>query len=81
MKDNQLEKTIVLGASQSNHYRTITGSQDNGTSIKNENNWIEFYGADGMEGIIHPLNDDWMIGVYNLEVNEEQKMEAIIRME
>ena len=25
-------------------------------------NWIEFYGADGMEGIIHPLNDDWMIG-------------------
>ena len=29
----------------------------------NENNWIEFYGADGMEGIIHPLNDDWMIGI------------------
>lgn len=51
-----------LGVSQSNHYRTICGSQDNGTSIKTENGWIEFYGADGMEGIIHPLNDNWMIG-------------------
>ena len=57
-----IRENYCLGASQSNHYRTITGSQDNGTSIKNENNWIEFYGADGMEGIIHPLNDDWMIG-------------------
>ncbi len=51
-----------LGLSQSNHERTICGSQDNGTSIKTEDAWVEFYGADGMEGIIHPLNDDWMIG-------------------
>jgi GEVED domain-containing protein/type IX secretion system substrate protein/sortilin (neurotensin receptor 3) len=51
-----------LGLSQSNHERTICGSQDNGTSIRTENSWVEFYGADGMEGIIHPLNDDWMIG-------------------
>jgi len=51
-----------LGVSQSNHYRSISGSQDNGTRIKHQNDWIEFYGADGMEGIIHPLNDDWMIG-------------------
>ena len=57
-----IRENYCLGASQSNHYRTITGSQDNGTSIKNEDTWIEFYGADGMEGIIHPLNDDWMIG-------------------
>ena len=57
-----IRENYCLGASQSNHFRTITGSQDNGTSIKNENTWIEFYGADGMEGIIHPLNDDWMIG-------------------
>ena len=57
-----IRENYCLGVSQSNHYRTITGSQDNGTSIKNENTWIEFYGADGMEGIIHPLNDDWMIG-------------------
>ena len=50
-----------LGASQSNHYRSISGSQDNGSSIKHKTTWIEFYGADGMEAIIHPLNDDWMI--------------------
>ena len=36
-----IRENYCLGASQSNHYRTITGSQDNGTSIKNENNWIE----------------------------------------
>ena len=57
-----IRENYCLGASQSNHFKTIVGSQDNGTSIKNENTWIEFYGADGMEGIIHPLNSDWMIG-------------------
>ena len=57
-----IRENYNLGLSQSNHERTISGSQDNGTSIKTENSWIEFYGADGMEGIIHPLNDDWMIG-------------------
>ena len=51
-----------LGASQSNHFRAICGSQDNGTSIKHKDNWVEFYGADGMESLIHPLNDDWMVG-------------------
>lgn len=57
-----VRENYKLGVSQSNHYRSISGSQDNGTSIKTENGWIEFYGADGMEGFIHPLNDDWMIG-------------------
>lgn len=50
-----------LGISQSNHFRTMIGSQDNGSSIATEQGWVEFYGADGMEGIIHPLNDDWMM--------------------
>ena len=57
-----IRENYNLGLSQSNHERTISGSQDNGTSIKTEDSWVEFYGADGMEGIIHPLNDDWMIG-------------------
>lgn len=57
-----IRENYNLGLSQSNHYRTICGSQDNGTSIKTENGWIEAYGADGMEGLIHPLNDKWMIG-------------------
>lgn len=57
-----IRENYSLGASQSNHYRTMSGSQDNGTSIKHKDTWIEFYGADGMEAIIHPLNDNWMIG-------------------
>lgn len=57
-----IRENYKLGVSQSNHFRSISGSQDNGTTIKHQNNWIEFYGADGMEGLIHPLNDDWMIG-------------------
>ena len=57
-----IRENYCLGVSQSNNSRSIVGSQDNGTSIKADINWIEFYGADGMEGIIHPLNDDWMIG-------------------
>jgi len=57
-----VRENYKLGVSQSNHYRSISGSQDNGTSIKLQTNWLEFYGADGMEGLIHPLNDNWMIG-------------------
>ncbi|KAA3621251.1 MAG: hypothetical protein DWQ02_28080, partial [Bacteroidetes bacterium] len=57
-----IRENYKLGVSQSNHYRTICGSQDNGTSIKKQNGWVEFYGADGMEAFIHPLNDDWMVG-------------------
>ncbi|MFC2111428.1 GEVED domain-containing protein [Bacteroidota bacterium] len=57
-----IRENYKLGTSQSNHYRTICGSQDNGLSIKHKDSWIEFFGGDGMEGIIHPLNDDWMIG-------------------
>ncbi|MFK8044384.1 MAG: GEVED domain-containing protein [Crocinitomicaceae bacterium] len=57
-----IRENYSLGVSQSNYFRSIAGSQDNGTSIKHESTWIEFYGADGMEGIIHPLNDDWMMG-------------------
>jgi len=57
-----IRENYSLGVSQSNHFRSIAGSQDNGTSIKHETTWLEFYGADGMEGIIHPLNHDWMMG-------------------
>ncbi|MGB1102768.1 MAG: GEVED domain-containing protein [Crocinitomicaceae bacterium] len=63
-KDMSIRENYTLGASQSNHYRTIVGSQDNGTSIKHKTTWLEYTGGDGMEGIIHPLNDDWMISSY-----------------
>ena len=59
-----IRENYTLGVSQSNHYVTMIGSQDNGTSLTNEGGWLEFYGADGMEAIVHPLNPDWMIGSY-----------------
>lgn len=55
-------ENYCVGVSQSNYFRSMSGSQDNGTSIHTENGWVEFYGADGMEAVIHPLNDDYMIG-------------------
>lgn len=63
-EDIGIRMNYNLGVSQSNHDRTICGSQDNGTSINTEAGWVEAYGADGMEGLIHPLNDDYMIGSY-----------------
>lgn len=57
-----IRENYCLGTSQSNNSVTVCGSQDNGTSIKNESGWIEAYGADGMEGIIMPLNPDYIIG-------------------
>ncbi len=59
-----IRENYTLGVSQSNHYTSMIGSQDNGTSILVEEGWVEYFGADGMEAIIHPLNPDWMIGSY-----------------
>ena len=57
-----IRENYNIGISQSNNERIICGAQDNGTIIKTENGWTEYTGADGMEGIIHPLNENWMIG-------------------
>jgi hypothetical protein len=57
-----IRENYCLGTSQNNHWITMCGSQDNGESIHTKNGWIEFYGADGMEGIVHPLNEKYIIG-------------------
>lgn len=57
-----IRENYCVGTSQSDSHVSICGSQDNGTSIKNQNGWIEAYGADGMEGIVLPLNPNYMIG-------------------
>jgi hypothetical protein len=57
-----IRENYALGASQSNKYVHMVGSQDNGTSVLNQSGWIEWNGGDGMEAIIQPLNEDWMIG-------------------
>ncbi len=51
-----------LGISQSNNNVVILGSQDNGTTSHGDNGWVEVYGADGMDGIVQALNDQWMVG-------------------
>ena len=56
-----IRENYKLGVSQSNNGLSVSGSQDNGSSIYKDTGWIEFAGGDGMEGIVHPLNDDWII--------------------
>ena len=56
-----IRENYKLGVSQSNNNIVVCGSQDNGTSIKNDNGWLEAFGADGMEGIIAPINPEYII--------------------
>ncbi|MCB0840560.1 MAG: hypothetical protein KDD99_28030, partial [Bacteroidetes bacterium] len=57
-----IRENYAVGISQSNRAVHMSGSQDNGTSILNDNGWIEWNGGDGMEAVIQTLNEDWMIG-------------------
>lgn len=59
-----IRENYKLGISQSNNDVAICGSQDNGTTIKSTIGWVEAFGADGMEGVILPLNPDYMIGSF-----------------
>jgi GEVED domain/Secretion system C-terminal sorting domain len=53
---------FCVGTSQSNHYISYCGSQDNGQSLRIKNSWVETYGADGMRCIVAPLNENWLTG-------------------
>ncbi len=57
-----IRENYSVALSQSNWKVNMCGSQDNGTSLTDENGWIEWNGGDGMHAVIHPLNDDWMMG-------------------
>ncbi|MCH2021621.1 MAG: GEVED domain-containing protein [Saprospiraceae bacterium] len=57
-----IREFYAVGLSQSNWKVAMAGSQDNGTSIIDETGWIEWNGGDGMEAVVQPLNDQWMIG-------------------
>lgn len=59
-----IRENYMVGLSQSDNDISLCGSQDNGTSLLNGNGWLEYYGADGMEGIVHPLNPELMIGSF-----------------
>ncbi|MCI1266264.1 MAG: T9SS type A sorting domain-containing protein [Saprospiraceae bacterium] len=51
-----------IGISQSDRNIHIGGSQDNGTSILDEQGWLEWNGGDGMEAVVHPLEKSIMMG-------------------
>lgn len=57
-----IREFYAVGLSQSNIHLNIAGSQDNGTSILKEAGWVEWNGGDGMEGLVQPLNSEWLIG-------------------
>lgn len=59
-----IRENYKLTVSQANHYFTLTGSQDNGSSMFKNNQWFRVFGSDGMESVMHPLNEDWFIISY-----------------
>ena len=58
----QITQFYSLGVSQTVQDLVITGSQDNGTFLKNSNSWDAVIGGDGMECIIDHSNSDVMYG-------------------
>lgn len=59
-----IRENYAVGVSQSNWQLHMVGSQDNGTSVLTPDGWLEWSGGDGMEALIRPLNDDWMMGSF-----------------
>lgn len=67
-----IRENYCLGISQSNNDVASFGSQDNGSTYLGKNGqWVEWYGADGMEQIVHPANPDYVIG--NLQNGGKRK--------
>ncbi|OOG75172.1 GEVED domain-containing protein [Flavobacterium sp. A45] len=56
-----IRQNYALSVSQSNADVTVCGAQDAGSSLRDENGWIEFSQGDGGASVIHPLNDKWAI--------------------
>jgi len=68
-----IREFYAAGLSQSNWKVQMAGSQDNGTSILADAGWIEWNGGDGMEAIVQPLNDQWMIGSWQYGTRNRTK--------
>ena len=56
-----IRENYAVGVCQGNNYLSLCGSQDNGTSLLRRQGWLEIYGADGMEGLLHPLNPEYLV--------------------
>jgi photosystem II stability/assembly factor-like uncharacterized protein len=51
-----------IANSKANSQLFTGGAQDNGSSVFTNGVWQDWLGADGMDGLIHPGNDNLMIG-------------------
>ncbi len=51
-----------LSTSQTNPDITITGLQDNGTKMRENNNWYDVIGGDGMRCIVDPTDENTQYG-------------------
>lgn len=74
-----IRENYAMGVSQSNWEVSMSGSQDNGTSILLESGWVEWNGGDGMEAVIQPLNDSWMIGSWQYGTRNRTKDRGLTR--
>lgn len=68
-----IREFYAVGISQSDWNVQMAGSQDNGTSVRVEQGWLEWNGGDGMEAIVLPLNPDWMIGSWQYGTRNRTK--------
>ncbi|MBD79955.1 MAG: hypothetical protein CL840_13665 [Crocinitomicaceae bacterium] len=68
-----------FGLSQTKAQVSMAGSQDNGTSIHKSTGWIEWNGGDGMEAIVHTINDDWMLGCWQYGNRQRTKDGGLTR--
>jgi len=72
-----IREFYAVGLGQSDIDQHMAGSQDNGTSILNPDGWLEWNGGDGMEALVHPMNNlvmlgSWQYGARNGTINGGQ---------
>ena len=74
-----IREFYAAGVCQGQYDVFMAGSQDNGTSILNENGWIEWNGGDGMEAVVQTLNSDWMMGSWQYGTRQITKDGGLTR--
>lgn len=58
----QTSSFYSVGISQANSGNISGGAQDNSTYFKNNNNWSNLFGGDGMHTALHPTNPNVILG-------------------
>jgi len=59
-KGTAIRENYNIAVSQGNNQYFMTGSQDNGMSVHYNDEWYEILAGDGLQSIIHPINESWL---------------------